>query len=780
MARPEIEDMDQLNDVWDALVREESLADTDAGIAATVHRVAALDASVPPGAVFVRRLGERLATTATTDRLTRPNRHAAYGIARRWVTSSRLVRWPLASTAAAVLVLGLAGLVLVIQRPGSVRAEEIVRKAQAAATDAAASGVDSFEMVEETVTMTNWGLSPDQRAQGASGQSRSVRQVWFREPDHWRNELRFTELPRQSPDSAPRVTVADGQTIWSYDPRGNALQISLGQLGVQTAKGDYGLYGASNLDAMVQRASECYQPRLEGQDSVAGRPAYVVNMGPSNCPSAAAAEANGPLALWLDRETFFVLKAVLRDTTGTQVVQTRQVTSILYNRELPDALFAFATPSGATVLDNRPKPAPTTVEFEQQLAALAKQVEFPVFVPRSVPGGLVPRQPRLDSLGLQLEYVPSDNSATDTPAQQRGFTIIERRATSAEVASATNKAEPLVAPVGNMWLRRGAASANSAAIVLRNGTLISVASLGVAPDALVTVASSLAPVPGGHAPLPEPTAPGLDAIRGRFASPVFVPTWLPEPLSPEPPVAGEGRGGTVGLTYHTSDGSLALMALSGAAGCCLDNDPRKAGQAVALPNGLTAHYLNLEPAYGGPILWWEQEGAYVALSGPRRTRDELVKIAASMSKTADLGRVELVRVRPTPTPVPPPTFPILRPNWLPEAMSVQEEDRQLSTPDGPASSVWLHFDATSTADSRDALQLLERPKDSAPDRQNVPGTIHETIGGHDVTIGRRGENCMNASWVQGEIALTLLNSYDGVDHVRYSCDVVRKVVESVR
>ena len=140
--------------------------------------------------------------------------------------------------------------------------------------------------------------------------------------------------------------------------------------------------------------------------------------------------------------------------------------------------------------------------------------------------------------------------------------------------------------------------------------------------------------------------------------------------------------------------------------------------------------------------------------------------------------VEPARV--IPTPVSPPPFAILRPKWLPEPMSDREEHRQLSTTHGPVNSATLHFDATSGTDPRDALLLLERPRDRAHDPQNVPGTIHETIGGHDVSIGRRGEACMNLSWVQGEVALTLVNSYDGVDHVRYSCDIVRRVVESMR
>jgi hypothetical protein len=44
--------------------------------------------------------------------------------------------------------------------------------------------------------------------------------------------------------------------------------------------------------------------------------------------------------------------------------------------------------------------------------------------------------------------------------------------------------------------------------------------------------------------------------------------------------------------------------------------------------------LNNEPQFGGPILWWQQDGTYIAVSGPHLTKDDLVKVAASMSKTA--------------------------------------------------------------------------------------------------------------------------------------------------
>lgn len=43
--------------------------------------------------------------------------------------------------------------------------------------------------------------------------------------------------------------------------------------------------------------------------------------------------------------------------------------------------------------------------------------------------------------------------------------------------------------------------------------------------------------------------------------------------------------------------------------------------------------------YGGPILWWTEDGDYVALAGPNRTQQELVAIAASMVKVDNLEQV---------------------------------------------------------------------------------------------------------------------------------------------
>jgi Tol biopolymer transport system component len=110
---------------------------------------------------------------------------------------------------------------------------------------------------------------------------------------------------------------------------------------------------------------------------------------------------------------------------------------------------------------------------------------------------------------------------------------------------------------------------------------------------------------------------------------VFVPRSLPSYTNLVPYLPRfDGR-------LLTIDYAGKVLVINGPAGCCLDADPRKSEDTLTLPNHITAHFLQVEPQYGGPILWWQQEGTYIALSGPRLTKDVLTAIATSMSKTAD-------------------------------------------------------------------------------------------------------------------------------------------------
>ncbi len=131
-------------------------------------------------------------------------------------------------------------------------------------------------------------------------------------------------------------------------------------------------------------------------------------------------------------------------------------------------------------------------------------------------------------------------------------------------------------------------------------------------------------------PSPTSIAMTLADARRSLPFPVFVPTALPSynTLVPYLP-RFDGR-------LLTIDYAGKVLVINGPAGCCLDA-AGKSGESLALPNHISAHFLQVGPQYGGPILWWQQEGTYIAISGPQLTKDVLVAIAASMSKTADFN-----------------------------------------------------------------------------------------------------------------------------------------------
>ncbi len=95
----------------------------------------------------------------------------------------------------------------------------------------------------------------------------------------------------------------------------------------------------------------------------------------------------------------------------------------------------------------------------------------------------------------------------------------------------------------------------------------------------------------------------------------------------------------------------------------------------------------------------------------------------------------------------------------------------------------LHFDLRPTNGIAlpDALTLLERPqqRQGGPDVAD-PQAVLEVIAGRKVAVTRRGEACTAFDWVQDGVLLSLTNSYDPSGQVRYSCEQMRTVVESVR
>src|SRR5581483_6634523 len=508
---------------------------------------------------------------------------------------------------------------------------------------------------------------------------------------------------------------------------------------------------------------------------------YKVYLGPAKCRSASAPELNGPHTIWLDKETFFVLKSEIRAVNSDQLTSSMEVTHIQYNLDLPNDLFQFAPPANAKVNDLRPKPAPSAQEYQSQLTALAQRAAFPLFVPSALPNNLAPSAPQYNEIDNQVElrYTPPGATTVNTPADTKSISIIEKLADYELMRNWTQGAGPMDLNGVQTWVRRGDFNpntnlgGNSAVLVLRDGTLISISSFSVTPEQLLDVAKSLQPVLGSHTPLPNPTAPTLAEVRAQADFPFRIPTYVPEGLTPAPPMSHQ-------VEYYRADGSLALIVGNAKSGEGeMEQEEHFKKEIIKLSNSIEAHQLAFDPQI--IILWWDQAGGYTALEGHGIARDEMLKIAASISSTAELGKIGTPPAPPTPTVVPAPSFTILRPTFLPENMKTTETN--IPTPDRKGAGVQLLFDPHPNDPPHEVMTLTELPKEFAETDINDPQMIKQNIDGRAVTIIKRGKGCVTYSWVQGQVALTLTNPYDPPGPpgaVRYSCEQMEKVIASIQ
>ncbi len=698
-----------------------------------------------------------------------------------------LFGWPWARAGfvtAAVVLVALAGLAVWATRPPSVSAQEIMQKARAAVTSPDAGGVKSFVLTEVQRAAVNSRLVAERGLKGDE-QIVSETQRWYEAPNRWRSE--FTQKI-VAPDGKEvsrytSVQVSDGTDVWDYTSDPNIVNVNPFDPGmnVQNQISPFGQQ-VTDLGTLFEQASTCFDPKVTGRAMVAGRATYVVDLGPTKCPSASVGAMNGREIIWVDQETFFVLKREIHATDSDKVLMTDEVTNVQYNVAIDPARLAFTPPANVPVSDNRPKPAPSADQYQAQLKQLAPSLDFPLFAPAYVPSNLTPLQPRMDpNLGNQAElpYVLPQDVGTSASAGPNGLTVVELKASYALVARWTQGADPVQIGAAKGWLRRGVHNADStgsdsAALVVRDGTLVSVSSFNVTPDELVKIAASLETVPGSHASLTNPTPPTLGELRAKSSFPILVPTYVPHGLTPEPPTGGEQPGESVEIKYHRADGGIALDVVIGPTDCC-PGFLQMRNEDLKLPNGTTAHLIREQTnQYGGMTLWWPQDGATIALSGPDLTQDELIKIAASMSKTAELGQVQVPDARSSPTPVPPPTFKVLRPTWFPEPMKVFEQF------DGSIVTLGLdpHPDSDTTPHAR--MTLTEMPKSLGSGGSSDPQATQEKIGPYQVTIIHRGQGCTMMEWEAGELALSLSNVYDPPGQLRYTCEQMRKLVESIQ
>jgi len=228
----------------------------------------------------------------------------------------------------------------------SVSATAILHKAEATAT-----GPAHFRSFVITEVSEQYPAA----VAGSDDVVKSESTRWYEAPGRWRREVISTVLGADGEvkSRGGLVSVSDGATVWIHRLRDNTVIVR-----AQGAAGadELGPFPevTGGLSALLAQAGVCYTPSLAGSDTIAGRATHVIALGASRCaPSPEAGAAAGPAewTVWVDKETFLILKSV-QDIDGA-VAATTTVTSIQYNDPQDAARFTFTPPPGAKVRDQR-------------------------------------------------------------------------------------------------------------------------------------------------------------------------------------------------------------------------------------------------------------------------------------------------------------------------------------------------------------------------------------------------------------------------------------------
>jgi outer membrane lipoprotein carrier protein len=192
------------------------------------------------------------------------------------------------------------------------RATQVLRRVESAAAGVRTLQADFTQRLHVAL------LGQDQQSSGRLYQKR---------PDRFL--MRFT-----SP--AGDVMVADGRSFWIYYPSTDRKQV----IRTTLAK------GAGQVDLQRQflgNASARFSAVLGADESVGGRPAYVLTLTPRG------ASQFRRLKVWADKGDYLVRRFEV--TEQNESVRRIELRNLRVNAPVPDALFRFTPPAGTQVFD---------------------------------------------------------------------------------------------------------------------------------------------------------------------------------------------------------------------------------------------------------------------------------------------------------------------------------------------------------------------------------------------------------------------------------------------
>jgi outer membrane lipoprotein-sorting protein len=197
-------------------------------------------------------------------------------------------------------------------------------------------------------------------------------EVWEKKPDKFRAEV----LNSDNPEHAGAVTVADGQQVWVYQPSKN--EVVVGEVGSEEPSSPRDMI--REVDKVIQRALDTSDVTMAGEEDVAGRTTYKLELTPTDDEDALLPPGSSA-TLWVDKDDWFVLQAEISgDLLGRGWMS---VSSFELNTGLGDDIFQFDVPEGVQVTDMEDK-RPTPITLDEARA----RADFPLLLPGYVPEGV--------------------------------------------------------------------------------------------------------------------------------------------------------------------------------------------------------------------------------------------------------------------------------------------------------------------------------------------------------------------------------------------------------
>lgn len=646
MSAYDFEQADALSNYLDALGSDEAprplLLDRES--AAFARRLHAVLAAPSPNPEFLGQLGRRL----ERESFSLPARKPAQRPSGASVPLRRF-----SAAIAAAMVIALVSVFAVLNFGGETQtanAREVLGRASAASSNLEFRPFAMVETIDARAgNATLWG----DRLLGLSGNEtiRGTTVRRFESATRWRVDESLAAYSASGQEVArfERIAIADGASLWVLDPVANSVTVQ--NIDAASYLGPVFPFGGGALDLRVvlSEAATCHNPELTGREAVAGRDAYVLDLGASSCIRAAGALAplQGHRVLWVDAETYMVLRVDQYSGTDGELLSSTAATDVEIGSAGGVGQFSFTPPAGARVQDLR---TGTVVDSGQFLGALQRagtDTGFRVFVPTLLPAGLLGTRPRIDPLDGQLSVVYA--AETDGSLNPRDIEVRQGRATYDLLVASTEGAGVVATPGGTVWLRRGdfdvvtGTGLATAAMVLRDGTFVTVQGFAHAPEELVRIALSLQAIPGALPAAPSPEPRTIAQLRDEAPYGIFVPSLVPGGLVAEHPfVRAEGNGfGTTEIQYRGADGRTALVVRNGLPDCC-GGIGWASGRDVVLADGTVATVLT--ESYLGEtrlVVSWREGGTLILLASSVLSEDEVISIAATMSDLSVPGRTEL-------------------------------------------------------------------------------------------------------------------------------------------